>query len=99
MKIERECKTCGSSFFAIKLKQQYCSKSCFKIDYARKKNLDKTGRFPTYTCKVCGNSIELSFDPLVEHIFWDDFKCPKCFPELQNQIAIIITSKTVFIAF
>ncbi len=86
-------------FFATKEKQLYCSKSCFKKEYFRKKKLEGKDKFPIYICRECGKKVELSFDPLREPNFWDAFKCPFCHPESRNQIAIIITPQKILIAF
>jgi len=98
MKIERNCRTCGTKFVAQKLKQWYCSRKCFKKDYF-KRSKDIKGNFPKFTCEDCGNTIELRIDPITDEYFWTNFKCPFCNPEIKKTLTLIKTSKKIFVAF
>lgn len=97
MKIERICKNCGDNFFAQKLKQYFCSRRCFKQDYAKKRKTEFINVFPVYNCSKCNKQTHLNFDPMENSDKWMEFECPHCSDPNRN-IQIIVSSE-IFIVF
>ena len=81
MRIQRVCKICGRTFFAIKTTQFFCSRKCFKKDYYIKTKIKKQKQsrvFPEKHCSYCGETSRLTFDPLEFPELFKDWACPKC---------------------
>ena len=77
MRIQKQCACCGKSFIAIKKKQAYCCRKCFKKMY-RKKMKEIENNLPEWICQNCGNKIKLSFDPRKDFEMWKELTCKKC---------------------
>ena len=83
MEIRRSCKTCKTSFSAIKTTQLFCSRRCFKRDYyvrtrIRIKEAALNPVFPKIKCGFCNTLISLNFDPLKSPGLFDSWECPNC---------------------
>jgi len=62
MRIQRNCKVCGTEFTTVNTSKVFCHRKCFKKDYYKrtKKREDKIKkRLPDYVCGVCGNKSKL----------------------------------------
>lgn len=83
MLINRNCKSCGKPFIAIKETQLFCCRKCFKKDYY-KRNREQhqydlmNPVFPTQICALCGMTSELGFDPIKDQYRYDKWECPHC---------------------
>lgn len=81
MRIQRVCKICGKTFFAIKTTQFFCSRKCFKKDYYIKTKIkkQKQGRtYPKKRCPYCQKESTLTFDPIKFPKLFKDWACPSC---------------------
>lgn len=83
MKIPSKCKVCEKAFVAIKHTQLFCSRKCFKKDYAARKRAEalvENARVKQhfYACGVCERRSELGFNPLKSQQQFADYICPFC---------------------
>lgn len=83
MRIDRECKKCSKPFTAIKATQFFCSRKCFKQDYALRKRAEKVldnarVKQYDYSCGICQRRTEMGFNPLKEQHKFAQFICPFC---------------------
>lgn len=81
MKVQRVCKICGRTFFAIKTTQFFCSRKCFKKDYYIKVKINKQKQsriFPEKKCPYCEETSKLTFDPVSKPELFQEWACPKC---------------------
>jgi len=77
------CACCGKPFIAIKNKQVYCCRKCFKKMY-RKRMKEVENRLPSWVCQYCGEKINLTFDPRKEFDLWKELKCNNCGKEAMS---------------
>ena len=87
------CITCGTHFMPKSSKNKFCKRSCFKKYFYRKKREDdlKKKKFPSFVCPSCRKSIDLDFDPLIDHLKWSRFECPFCRTLLINVYEYVYT--------
>ena len=73
------CQECGHEFILKKGSQKFCSRSCFKSSYYKRKKLEEQLHpFPVYICPHCGVSTTLDFNPIDFPQKWTDYACPAC---------------------
>ena len=71
----RKCIICGKEFEPVKMKQRFCCRKCYIIDYRIK---SKIKTLPYYICQKCGKKTQLKFDPKSNIKRFERFKCPCC---------------------
>jgi hypothetical protein len=78
--VDIPCKTCKKKFTPKSPKNIFCCRSCFKIDFYRRKKLEELNnpKFPFFSCPKCNQKIQLDFDPSKEGALWLSFRCPGC---------------------
>ena len=77
MQVSRRCACCGHAFIAIKQKQFYCCRRCFKKAY---REAEKQKNLPHWKCPNCGRLTKLSFDPRKTTNLekWINVVCSEC---------------------
>lgn len=73
--VTKECLLCKKTFTPHNYHHNFCSRRCFRRDYARRKAVSG---YPVYICFYCRFSIKLTFNPHKEIKKLDDLICPHC---------------------